>query len=368
MYLIYCYTNKENGKKYIGITSRSMEEREASHIYEAKNKTNKCYNAPFKRAIRKYGIEGFEREVIDTTDTLENACELEKFYIKKYKTYYKYKNSNGYNATIGGELLQCPKDKVVQIDAETLEIINIWDSVAFAEKELEISIYDAVNDYSRTSKNSHWVYEHNFDINTYKEEIMLKRNYVCQISKDNKLINIWKSAKQASKVLGISQGNISMCCIGLRKTTNDNYWCFYKDYINNNYPKYVKTTNKKGIIQFDIDGCYIQTFNSLTEASEYCGIHISDISSACSSGRSSGGFLWRLLNDYNGEKIIYINGNKTRVEKLDDNKKVICSYDSISDAAEDVGVKYPGICRAIKNGCRSGGFYWRKVEQDYELS
>jgi hypothetical protein len=30
-------------------------------------------------------------------------------------------------------------------------------------------------------------------------------------------------------------------------------------------------------------------------------------------------------------------------------------------AAKDVGVKYPGICRAIKNNCKSGGFYWRKV-------
>ena len=86
MYLIYCYTNKENGKKYIGITSRSMEEREANHIYESRNKTNKCYNAPFKRAIRKYGIEGFEREIIDTADSLEKACELEKFYIKKYNS------------------------------------------------------------------------------------------------------------------------------------------------------------------------------------------------------------------------------------------------------------------------------------------
>lgn len=36
MYLIYCYTNKTNYKKYIGITSRSIEEREANHIYESK--------------------------------------------------------------------------------------------------------------------------------------------------------------------------------------------------------------------------------------------------------------------------------------------------------------------------------------------
>ena len=176
MYLIYCYTNKTNYKKYIGITSRSIEEREANHIYESKNKSNKCYNSPFKRAIRKYGIQGFTREIIDKTDTLEKACELEKFYIKKYKTYYKYKNSNGYNATIGGELLQMPKDRAVQIDANSLEIVKIWDSVSEAEKILNISIYDAVNDFCKTSNNYYWVYEKDLDKNNYKHEIMIDKN------------------------------------------------------------------------------------------------------------------------------------------------------------------------------------------------
>lgn len=105
MYLIYCYTNKFNNKKYIGITSRSIDEREKNHIYKSQNKNNKCYNTPFKRAIRKYGIENFKREIIDKTESFEEACNLEKYYIKKYQTYYKYKNSNGYNATIGGEIV-----------------------------------------------------------------------------------------------------------------------------------------------------------------------------------------------------------------------------------------------------------------------
>lgn len=45
MFTIYCYTNKINGKKYIGITSRSMKEREYSHIYETK-----------KNAIKKFSV------------------------------------------------------------------------------------------------------------------------------------------------------------------------------------------------------------------------------------------------------------------------------------------------------------------------
>ena len=368
-YLIYCYTNKHNNKKYIGITSRSIEEREASHIYESRNKTNKCYNAPFKRAIRKYGIEGFDREILEKVETLEEACELEKYYIEKFKTYFKYQNSNGYNATIGGELLQMPKDRVVQIDKETLEIIKIWNSISEAEHEIGGSIYDIVNNHTRISNNCFWFYEKYFMTikDTYKEIIRLDNNYICQITFDRQLIKIWSGSNIAAKELNISQGNISSCCSGTREKCLEHYWCFYKDYINNNYPLYIKVSNSKKVIQFDYDGNYIQTFNSITDAAEHCNVNISDISRACSRGNASSGYLWRLFDDYNGEKISYVHGKKTKVEKLDKNKNVICSYDSISEAANDVGVKYPGICRAIKNGCCSGGFYWRKVVQD-ELS
>lgn len=368
MYLIYCYTNKKNDKKYIGLTSRSIEEREASHISESKNKTNKCYNTPFKRAIRKYGIEGFKRDIICTADTLEEACKLEKYYIKKYKTYYKYKNSNGYNATIGGELIQCPKDRVIQISTETLEIICVWDSVAIAEKELEISIYDAVNNYSTTANNSYWIYERNFNIETYKHDIMITKNYICQISRERKLIKIWKGPKEASIKLGISQGNISMCCIGLRETTNDNYWCYYKDYIIDNYPIKKLGNNKKSVIQFSKNGEIIKVWESLTDAADMLKISVGEISRACKNHKLAGTFLWGLYDYYNGEEINYINNNKTRVEKIDENNTVICSYESITEAANDVGVKYTGICRAIKNKCRSAGFYWRKVGDTNELS
>ena len=53
MYLIYCYTNKINNKKYIGITRRTLEQREKNHISEAYNYNSPKYHTPFKCAIRK---------------------------------------------------------------------------------------------------------------------------------------------------------------------------------------------------------------------------------------------------------------------------------------------------------------------------
>ena len=37
MAIVYCFTNKTNNKKYIGMTIRTLEERIESHKYEAYN-------------------------------------------------------------------------------------------------------------------------------------------------------------------------------------------------------------------------------------------------------------------------------------------------------------------------------------------
>lgn len=52
-------------------------------------------------AILKYGIENFKIELILTNILEEDIDELEKYYIKKYNSYFK--NNQGYNMTEGGQ-------------------------------------------------------------------------------------------------------------------------------------------------------------------------------------------------------------------------------------------------------------------------
>lgn len=98
---IYKYTNKINGHCYIG-QSIDIERRQYNHKSSAYNEKSSDYNSQFHQAIRKYGLENFEFEVIAeltqkeyTKETLNN---LEKFFIKYYDSY-----NNGYNASPGGE-------------------------------------------------------------------------------------------------------------------------------------------------------------------------------------------------------------------------------------------------------------------------
>lgn len=94
MYTIYKYTNKENGKVYIGQTSRTLEERAQS------NGHNYCECRKFYNAIKKYGWNSFEPTILETVETVEEANKREQFYINKYcSTNDKY----GYNIALGGD-------------------------------------------------------------------------------------------------------------------------------------------------------------------------------------------------------------------------------------------------------------------------
>lgn len=98
---IYKYTNKINGKHYIG-QSINLEMRRYAHKSSAFNKKAKDYDAQFHQAIRKYGWDNFDYEVIaemfPEEYTKEGLDALERYFIKYYDSFH-----NGYNATEGGD-------------------------------------------------------------------------------------------------------------------------------------------------------------------------------------------------------------------------------------------------------------------------
>ena len=102
MYYIYKFTNKINGKTYIGQTN-NIQKRYNGHKSVSFNKNSSDYNLPFHCAIRKYGIENFDYEVleeIDENESQEFVDEREIFFINEFKS---LKDENGYNVTLGGQ-------------------------------------------------------------------------------------------------------------------------------------------------------------------------------------------------------------------------------------------------------------------------
>lgn len=94
MYSVYEITNQINGKKYVGITSRSIEERFEDHKSRARcyQRGNRLYSA-----MRKYGVDNFTVSLIVQVDNEDDVRELETQHIKQLDSY-----KNGYNCNLGG--------------------------------------------------------------------------------------------------------------------------------------------------------------------------------------------------------------------------------------------------------------------------
>lgn len=93
---VYKITCSVNGKIYVGITKHSIEKRFQGHCKSAKRGSpNKIHNA-----MRKYGVENFSVELIETVETREEANLREMYWVSFYKS-----KESGYNMTEGGDSL-----------------------------------------------------------------------------------------------------------------------------------------------------------------------------------------------------------------------------------------------------------------------
>lgn len=92
---IYKYQNKVNSKIYIGQSS-NIEKRFNQHLYNS-TQDNEKIKSSIDYAIKKYGIENFDFEIIEKC-SINELDEKEIYWIKYYNSY-----QNGYNKTPGGK-------------------------------------------------------------------------------------------------------------------------------------------------------------------------------------------------------------------------------------------------------------------------
>lgn len=142
MGIIYCYTNQVNNKKYIGQTMNPTQ-RHSAHKSCAYNDKSPEWDSVFHRAIRKYGWENFQYEILYETEDVELLNELEKFYI----SYFKTQIPNGYNVLEGGlnahyTMKESTKTKLSLIKGELTEEEVIALRQAYSNKESPKKFYD----------------------------------------------------------------------------------------------------------------------------------------------------------------------------------------------------------------------------------
>lgn len=114
---IYLITNKINNKHYVGLTTKTVEERFNRHITLSNNNLGFYLH----NAIRKYGIENFELKTLDTSDNIEDLKDLEIKYIQEYDSF-----NSGYNLTKGGDFTSNDGFTVIK-DKDKFKRIKIED-------------------------------------------------------------------------------------------------------------------------------------------------------------------------------------------------------------------------------------------------
>ena len=248
--VIYCYTNKINNKKYIGQTSNKLSNRHKQHIRESKNENRKSYNLPFHKAIRKYGIENFDLKILHFAESQEELDYFEYFFIRYYNSFVK---QNGYNVADGGKGGNKFKGKT---EEEMKKIFND----EYKQKQSEAHMWQkgennpmygkkhSEQTKKRMSEN-HKGYEGKRHTEEAKKKIgeskKSKKNHnynkfgkdnpcskkVCQYDKENNLIKIWNSIKEASVELNIDSSHITKCCKGKKyyKTAGGFIWKYCEE-------------------------------------------------------------------------------------------------------------------------------------------
>lgn len=196
---VYVHINKENGKRYYGITSKAN----VNHRWESGSGYKE--NPHFWSAIQKYGWDGFEHVVL-YDDLLElEAKDLERRLIADYGT---QDPSRGYNMTSGGDGTPDYHPSV-----ETRAKL----SRAKLRENLSEETLRRRSDGLRGRKFSD---EHKRKIGDGNSKA------VSMFTKDDAYIRTFKSARDAEVELGISHTHISQCCHGRRNTAGGYRWVF----------------------------------------------------------------------------------------------------------------------------------------------
>ena len=119
--IVYLITNNINQKRYVGITTRTIDERFEEHCNQSES--HKTKKSAVHQAIEKHGRSNFTIQQIDSAQTIQELYDKESYWIQKLGTY-----GNEYNLTSGGDgshgrvFSEESKDKIRQKTIQRMQL------------------------------------------------------------------------------------------------------------------------------------------------------------------------------------------------------------------------------------------------------
>ncbi|PGS53855.1 GIY-YIG nuclease family protein [Bacillus sp. AFS041924] len=140
--LIYKATNECNGKIYIGITTRSLEERIIEHNSKALNGSRNIFHIVIYKNLQKLNKDNFDWEIIDFAQSKDDLLQKEVYWIRHYNSFVGFEECNGYNMTVGGEGFSIGEDNP-QSQLNEKKVIKITKELMYGKTIKEVALsYD----------------------------------------------------------------------------------------------------------------------------------------------------------------------------------------------------------------------------------
>ena len=392
-YCIYKHTNKINGMVYIGVTSRNINDR-------WRNGKGYTHNTHFYAAIKKYGWENFDHEILLSGLNREEADQKEKELIAFYKSSNRH---FGYNIESGGHCNEVSeetrrkiskaltgkkaseetKEKLREIhrgekhnwygkplSEETKRKIgeaNNGDKNGMFGKKLSDETKRKIGDSCRGEK--HYIYGKHRSEET--KEKLRKAHSRPQNKHRKKVICIetgivYPSIIDAYEQTGVSRAGICLVCNGKQKSAGGYSWRFATaDDLANDSPKrdFVpkKPFNCKAVQCVETG----TVFYSLSDAAKAIKRDVQAVSLACRKpNRTAGGYHWRYADTEETDESVNCKETIVAFETPLNRTAVKCvetgeEYCSIAEAARQTNIPKTNVWRACKDSSKiAGGYHW----------
>ena len=273
---IYCVTNIQNGKMYIG-QAKNFHKRKTRHLYSMNNKQKdfSSYNTYIHRAMRKYGIENFSWRILEDNVSDDALAMLEMVYIDMFDTY-----NLGYNSTHGGE-----GSFGFRHTEENKQRIAESNRVRGVSEETKKKISES----NKGKKKSD-----NFKKKLRESSLRLYSKSVLQYTLDGEFVKEWSNTIDATRSFTNKKtANIRVACIGKQRTAYGYIWKY-----KNNEDKDIEMYPSVG--QYTLDNVFVHKYKNVFEAAEHVKVCASTLLAVCSGARPrAAGYIWKIIENEN---------------------------------------------------------------------
>lgn len=200
---VYMHVNRSNGKRYVGITSKSN----PNHRWNSGRGYKE--NTHFNSAIEKYGWDAFDHIIISDGLDAEEAKNMECALISQWNT---KDPLFGYNMTAGGDGTQgfYPSE-------ETRKKLS-------AARRKENLSEETLRRRSMSLRGRKFTDEHKRKIGDGNSKA------IEMYDKGGNVLDSLRSARDAELKYGISHSHISQCCHGIRQSAGGYIWKFTQSF------------------------------------------------------------------------------------------------------------------------------------------